>query len=241
MVDIYKGVIKASLLEAFNQSSEKDVKVHRKPELKVTVTKDIPVAGLTLAAFTRAVLLLKDKNGKVIAPPPSSVSLGEMFKFEGEACRAYLRPALAFPKSQQQSMGRVADPCFCAYWAAMTTEDAEAANCKKDVKVVQASCGVSVYSIEVPVYVNTSALKAGDELLIHSRKRTAPIGQHEGEPDDKKGKSEKEEGTKGKAEEGEGTKGKTEEEEGTGKDAGGKGKPSKGKAKQGRGKGKAKK
>ena len=71
--------------------------------------------------------------------------------------------------------------------------------------------------------MNTVALKAGDEVLVHSRKRTAPIEQHEGEPDEKKGKTEKEQGAK--------------EAEDTGKV----GKGKQGKGKQGKGRGKTKK
>ena len=99
--------------------------------------------------------------------PPSSAYIGEIFEHDGQVVRAFVRPTLAWPKDSNEPE----NACFCAYWVANSTEDGQAANCKKDTKVVELTVGDTKYSYKLPVLTNIAPLTCGEEVLVINRKR----------------------------------------------------------------------
>ena len=195
VADSHKGIVKAAMIHVFREKScDKHVIVHRKPDVKVTVTRAFKEGSFVLSALTPSVTTVKAKGFKhsFICERSSTVSLGELFEHKGDSVIGLLKHALVFPKPTVSHAGfpqKDADSSFIvAYWATQTTEDVEKANLEKSVIPVPVKIGGKAVTVDVPVFKNKKALVNGDEVIVHSRKHAAEAPSVQDAQPAKKGK-----------------------------------------------------
>jgi hypothetical protein len=178
-VQVWKGMVEASMMEVFRTSQEKFTHIVRKPTSKVVVTKGFKSGAFQLAALTQNVTIGSEKSMPKSAVA-SSTKLGTLFQHDGVAINGYVKSCLRYPQeSTVGSAQKAADVFIAAYWVVETTNDPSDANCKRDTKTVSIKVGATCYSVEVPIIVNTKELAAGDELTCYCRKPEIDVGEPE--------------------------------------------------------------
>ncbi len=179
------NLAKAALLEAMRASSEDHVTVFRKPDQKVVVTSDFKEGAFTLTAFSSTLFCNFDKKGKALGlPPPNSVALGEVMNMDGKSVQAWAMNGNRWPKEASQSMD--ASTCIVPYWLIGASVDKERVNVAPSKKTITAKCGSISMTLEVPVWINTDAIKAGCVIVRHDAKNAKPEIDEAEEPPRKK-------------------------------------------------------
>ncbi len=113
LIDVWKGHIKSTLIDAFKKSSESKVVVHKEPSVKVVVGKAFKEEALHIVGLTN--------NITITSKPNTSLCLGECFG----SMKAYARSRLQFPVATTASgFARAAvEPFIVADWACPETLD----------------------------------------------------------------------------------------------------------------------
>ena len=197
-VQVWKGMVEASMMEVFRTSQEKFTRIVRKPTSKVVVTKGFKSGAFQLAALTQSVTICSEKSMQKSAVA-SSTKFGTLFQHGGVAINGYVKSCLRYPQENLiGSTQKAADVFIVAYWAVGTTNDPSDANCQRDTKNVSIKVGATCYSVEVSIIVNTKELKAGDELTCYCRKPEIDVGEPEAKKQRVNGKAGKAVGTSSK-------------------------------------------
>ena len=163
-IDVWKGHIKAALIEAFKKSSESGAKVYKEPSVKVVAVQPFKVGALSLVGLTNNVMI--SKGGKHAT---GLLSLGGCFNHPTHgAMNAYARSHLQFPAASSVSgfARSVVEPFIVAYWACQETFDTSKANCRVNMTEVSVKIGGVVHKICIPIITNTEKLEADDEIVV---------------------------------------------------------------------------
>ena len=161
LVDVWKGHIKAMLIEAYKKSSEPNIIVHSKPSLKVEAGRSFKEGALTLVGLTNNISITnKSSHDMVLAECFEHPSHGTM--------RACANRHLQFPiKVAATGFARPhTDPFIVAYWACQETLDTSKANCQASLVLSSLKIGSSSYKAFIPTITNTKALQSGDEIIV---------------------------------------------------------------------------
>ena len=168
---MWKGFIVAAMRQVFEESSEHHTVVHRKPEIKVTVTEDFAVGDFTLVAVSASVAVVIAANAAKSSNTPKVVSVGELFNLQGKTYVGQVSKNLSFPQAQKStsdSAGAAAPTkgaSIVSFWAVDTTISAEDANLKFEMKPCKISVGTWQATVNVPTFQNTKALANGDKVV----------------------------------------------------------------------------
>ena len=165
VADVWKGYIKAALIDAFKKSSESKVLVHKEPALKVVAGKSFKEGTLNLVGLTNNISIASSsKNSSGV------LALGECFEHptSGTMMKAFARSHLQFPSpSIASGFARNAlEPFIVAYWVCQETYDISKVNCRSSIEEGTVKIGGVAHKIGIPTITNTHALKEGDELVV---------------------------------------------------------------------------
>ena len=93
-----KGHVKAAMVQLFKNSGEHEVKIQRKPELKVYATKAVANGELEVVSFANTLHVVKGAE----KPPPNGMPRAGFLDYEakGVKCTIFMRPIFVFPRQQ---------------------------------------------------------------------------------------------------------------------------------------------
>jgi hypothetical protein len=182
LVDVWKGHIKSTLIDAFKKSSESNVVVHKEPSMKVVVGKSFKEEALHIVGLTNNITISSKHN--------TAMCLGECFQHPTQgAMKAYARSHLQFPTATTASgfARATVEPFIVAYWACPETLDTSKANCKATLVESSVKIGTVTYKIGIPTITNFKPLSEGDEIVV--LKVSSVAAEPEVQPDAKRHKS----------------------------------------------------
>ena len=151
----YINIAMHSVRGKFANIRDKDARVVFKPTQKrsVVANRAFPPKQLVLVAFSPNIFRVG--SGKV---PEEHVALNGVRGPIGSAINAYITPVRQGPVED----GKLAKPpIIVPFWYVKTTVYAAMANMKCDVRTAE----VMGTNVDIPVYVNTAAVKKGQELV----------------------------------------------------------------------------
>jgi hypothetical protein len=173
-VDAWKGHIKAALIALFKEGSDSELKIVKKGgKMLVVVTKAVKDGHLSIVPLTTNILAAKDAD-----EIGSSISLGPLFKHNGEDIHFFLRTYMRFTDAAKTKQTQAKGDFLVACWACMgrQTADPTEANAAWSSKTVSIDIRGDVHKqtvkIEIPIIVNTRSLKPDEEVVVLKRKRT---------------------------------------------------------------------
>jgi hypothetical protein len=168
LCDLWRGVTKGCIMELFRKSSEKDVKIVRRPKEGVVVSKVFKPWTLQLVALTNRVNMLCTKPGKEQKVGGKNALMQDCFEHAGGTVKAVAVPQLQYPKADSSSgfASKSQEVFLASYWACKQSFDMQEVNCEKNVKVVTAHVGGKKMEVHVPIFTNTKQLNIGDELIV---------------------------------------------------------------------------
>ena len=163
LIDVWRGHIKSTLIDAFKKSSESKVVVHKEPSVKVVVGKSFKEEALHIVGLTNNITITNKHN--------TALCLGECFhagKSLQGTMKAYARPHLQFPvATTANGFARLTVvPFIVAYWACPETLDPSKANCKATLVQASVKIGTVTHKIGIPTISNFKPLSEGDELVV---------------------------------------------------------------------------
>ncbi len=182
LVDVWKGHIKSTLIDAFKKSSESNVVVHKEPSMKVVVGKSFKEEALHIVGLTNNITISSKHN--------TAMCLGDCFQHPTQgAMKAYARSHLQFPTATTASgfARATVEPFIVAYWACPETLDTSKANCKATLVESSVKIGTVTYKIGIPTISNFKPLSEGDEIVV--LKVSSVAAEPEVQPDAKRHKS----------------------------------------------------
>ena len=196
---IQTGIVKAAMQEAFGNSSEKSVKVSRRPTQKVVVVEDKKDGDLELVYLSKSLALIVDDGSKKVAAHVSgdAVFIRDLFRDEkGKPVHCVVRTDLRFPKKGADGSAREAvESNIVAAWACRDTVYKDSSDAIRSTKEVKVSVGKKTVVIHVPIIKSTRALKAGEEVIF--LKPGVDPSARDDEPPSKRAKTGAPKGTKG--------------------------------------------
>jgi hypothetical protein len=183
LIDVCKGHIKSTLIDAFKKSSESKVVVHKEPSVKVVVGKSFKEEALHIVGLTNNITITNKHNTAMLC-------LGECFQHPTQGTmKAYARSHLQFPVAATASgfARATVEPFIVAYWACPETLDTSKANCKATLVEASVKIGTVTHKIGIPTISNFKPLSEGDELVV--LKVSTVAAEPEVQPDAKRHKS----------------------------------------------------
>jgi hypothetical protein len=170
--DMYKGLVKCALLASFKASSEQHLIIHRKPDQKVTVSKNFAVGSLKVVAVSNNVTVSRQDTTTQVAA--NVACLGRLFDHKGVEVHGFVKQCLQWPGKSGPTgcamNSKTSDGVLAAYWAVRTSPDKDDCNVEKSEREINVKVASETCSIKVPFMVNTKALKSGDELVVYQKK-----------------------------------------------------------------------
>ena len=149
------------MVHLFKSSSEDQVKIFRKPEQKVVALTNFNEGKLQLVGLTQNVNLLC--LAEAIPENSTSIDLGVAFEtVAGKPVNIVAKPGLTFPKDKTNT----SESFLVSYWAVKQVFDTRLVNMEKGIKSVTVKVGSESMLINVPIFTNTSKIKAGEELFV---------------------------------------------------------------------------
>lgn len=157
---VVSNIVKASMVELYARHVDQchvHLKCQKQPVQTVVVTKEFAVGKLAVSPLSRTVVLHDPKN---------KISNGFLVEVNGHEYA--VKRDFAWPdKSQKSGTARtITEPNIVPFWLLRRSTTRSQVNCERKLTSVVCKVDKKSFVVDIPVYVNTVALKEGDELVI---------------------------------------------------------------------------
>jgi len=163
-ISTWTGLVKSAMVEHYGHhvGINEHIKIMKKPELRVLVTKTFAPGKLTIAPLSR--------NLQTYAASFKNLqrNAGGAFVVDHDFGKTVVRKDLVWPDVTGRSGTAVAVtvPNLVPYWAARRSSVRSQVNCERRPTTVQCKVGKTSYAVELHAFVNTVEIKEGSEVVF---------------------------------------------------------------------------